>query len=274
MAENRIDTTFAQLRRRQEAAFMPFITAGDPDYDTTRRLILEYERGGADLIELGIPFSDPIADGPTIQASFARALQRGATVQAAFEMVHTLRTESEIPVLTMVSMTIISRFGQDRFIEQAAAAGVDGVIVPDLPVEEAEAFVDLVRQRGLHVAFLVAPTTPPERARLVADRSSGFIYYVSVTGTTGARDTLPEDMRRNIAALRKATQKPIALGFGVSTPEQAAAVAREADGVIVGSALVKRIGALADGPRDHLISEVGALAGALAKATKNARRTN
>ena len=274
MTENRIDAKFAQLRDRGEAAFMPFITAGDPDHDTTRRLILAFEAAGADLIELGIPFSDPVADGPTIQASFTRALAAGARVRQAFEMIRRLRAESQIPLLTMVSMSIVHRFGQERFADEAASAGADGMIVPDLPVEEAGEFVTMARERRLHVVFLIAPTTPPERARLVAERSGGFIYYVSVTGTTGARDKLPEDMTRNIAALRKVTDKPIALGFGVGNRGQAAAVARVADGVIVGSALVKRIAALAQAPKDQLVEDVGSMAAGLAKATKSALREN
>jgi len=250
---------------------MPFLTAGDPDFDTTRELIVAAEKQGADLIELGIPFSDPIADGPTIQASFTHALEAGATVERAFRMVRELRRQSEIPVMAMVSFSIVHGVGTERFIDRAAEAGVDGMIVPDLPAEEAGEVQGMGQANGLHLILLVAPTTPPDRARLIAERSRGFIYYVSVAGTTGARDRLPDDMRENIERLRTMTDTPIALGFGVATPEHAAAVAAVADGVIVGSAIVKRIAALRDGPRKRLVSEVADFIGTLAAGAKQAR---
>ena len=269
---NRVVETFAALRERGGVAFMPFVTAGDPDFDATRALILELEKGGADLIELGIPFSDPIADGPTIQASFTRALAAGARVGDAFAMLRALREESSIPVLTMVSYSIVARVGAEVFMQQAAEAGADGAIIPDLPVEEAWEVIDVARALDLCTVFLAAPTTTPERREQVAQASTGFIYYISVAGTTGVRDHLPENLPQHVEELRGITDTPIAVGFGVSTPEQAAAVARIADGVIVGSAIVRRIAEHAEGERSVLLEHVGRFAATLADAVRSVRK--
>jgi tryptophan synthase alpha chain len=247
---------------------MPFITAGDPDLETTRALILEMERRGADIIELGIPFSDPIADGPTIQSSFTRALAGGTTARAALAMVGQLRKGSQIPIVAMVSYSVVGKIGVSVFTHLAARAGVDGMIVPDLPVEEASDLIREARALDLCTIFLAAPTTPPERARLIVKHSTGFIYYISVTGTTGARASLPADMREKIAALKSLTDKPVALGFGVSTPEQAAVVGKVADGVIVGSAIMKKIAECSRLSRKELLRHVGDLTEALAKGAK------
>lgn len=266
---NRIETTFAALRERGETAFMPFITAGDPDLETTQALIETMARRGADVIELGIPFSDPIADGPTIQGSFTRALAGGVTVDAIFHMVKALRRTCEIPVVSMVSISIVRRKGIEAYCRHAAEAGIDGLIVPDLPVEEADEVTEAARAAGLCTIFLAAPTTPPDRARLIAERSTGFIYYISVAGTTGARDSLPEDVVDKVRALKELTDKPVALGFGVGTPEQAALVGKVADGVIVGSAIIKAIRACEGKPREALLAAVGDLCQALADGAKS-----
>jgi len=265
---DRIQRTFAALRRRGEAAFMPFLSAGDPDLETTRDLILEVARRGADVIELGIPFSDPIADGPTIQASFTRALAGGTTVGGALDAVKSVRRSCEVPIVTMVSFSIVSRIGTAAYVHRAAEAGADGLIVPDLPVEEAGALRAQAQAEGLCTIFLVAPTTDPDRARRIAEHSTGFIYYVSVTGTTGARDRLPEDLPARLAALKALTDTPVALGFGVGRPEQAAEAGRAADGVIVGSAIVKKIQEYADASRADLVKAVGDFVESLAAATK------
>ena len=247
---------------------MPFITAGDPDLDATRALILEMERRGADIIELGIPFSDPIADGPTIQSSFTRALTGGTTARAAMTMVEQVRQDSRIPIAAMVSYSIVGKIGVSAFARLAADAGIDGMIVPDLPVEEAGGLIREARPLGLCTIFLAAPTTTPERARLIVKHSTGFIYYISVAGTTGARATLPSNMRDKIAALKALTNKPVALGFGVSTPEQAAVVGKVADGVIVGSAIMKKVAECGNLSRKELLRRVGDLTESLARGTK------
>jgi len=269
---NRVVARFAGLRVRGQAAFMPFITAGDPDLETTRALILELERRGADLIELGFPFTDPIADGLTIQNSFSRALAAGTTVDSIFVMLRALRKRSEIPILAMVSYSIISRRRTERFVAEASAAGADGVIIPDLPVEEAAEVIAPARARDFCTVFLVAPTTPPERVRRIVAESTGFIYYISVAGVTGARDRLPDDLREHVAQVKAMTATPVAVGFGVSTPAQARAVAQIADGVIVGSAIVQVIAENAGRSHATLRRKVGDFAAVLAEGVKTARR--
>ncbi len=263
---SRIDKAFRDARAGNRAAFMPFITAGDPDLETTAALVEEIARRGADLVELGIPFSDPVADGPTIQASYIRALSGGIKVRDVLGMVRALRDRCQIPILTMVSFSIVWRIGPEQYFGDAASAGVDGVIIPDLPVDEGKEISRLAAKAGLHAVFLVAPTTPPERMRQIARLSSGFIYYISVTGITGARDQLPPDLAQNLETLKSLTKKPVAVGFGISQPEQVRAVAAVADGVIVGSAIVRKIHELADRPRDDLISGVGDFVASLAAA--------
>jgi len=261
---NRIDEAFARTQRAGEAAFMPFLTAGDPDLATSGALIEEFARRGADLVELGIPYSDPVADGPTIQASYTRALARGFRLAAVFDMMKDLRTRCAVPVLTMVSLSLVTRMGAEEYFARAAEAGVDGVIIPDLPADEGGAVARLALRAGLYPVFLVAPTTPPERTRIIARRSKGFIYYVSVTGTTGARRELPPDLADHIAAVKSVARQPVAVGFGVSRPEQVAAVARIADGVIVGSAIVRKVHELSTLPRAELVAAAGAFAAELA----------
>ena len=254
---NRIDAAFRRARAAKAAAFMPFLTAGDPDLETTAAIIEEVCRRGADIVELGIPFSDPIADGPTIQESFSRALGHGIKVKAVFEMVRGLRQRCDIPLLTMVSFSIVSRLGPEKYFADASAAGVDGVIIPDLPADEGRSIARLAESNRLHPVFLVAPTTPPERMGDIARASRGFIYYVSVAGTTGARAELPPDLAEHIAKLKAVTDKPVAVGFGVSRPEQVRMIAQIADGVIVGSAIVRKIAELSASPQAEMVKRVG-----------------
>ena len=217
---------------------MPYVTAGDPDLDTTGRLVLELERRGADLIELGVPFSDPLADGPTIQRASQRALEGKTTLRGILSMVRDLRRSSQIPLVVMTYYNPIFAYGEENFLTHAREVGADGVIVPDLPPDEGGAFFDRAAQAGIDPILLVAPTSPEARIRMITDRSRGFLYYVSLTGVTGSRARLATNLGEKLARIRSVTDKPIAVGFGVSTPEHAAVVGGVADGVIVGSALI------------------------------------
>lgn len=254
---NRIDRKFQELRRRKEPAFIPFITAGDPDLETTRGLILELERCGADIIELGIPFSDPIADGPVIQSSYYRALSKDLKVSQVLECIRGLRNETDIPIVAMVSYSLVFQGRPESFVAKAREAGFDGATIPDLPIEEIDAVHQTARDKDFRIICFVAPTTTPERMSRIVQYTQGFLYYISVVGITGARDTLPSDMKENIQKLKGMTDKPVALGFGVSTPEQARAVGQVADGVIVGSAIVRELEKHRDKPLDERIKVVG-----------------
>ena len=220
---------------------MPYVCAGDPNPELTAKLILTLEEAGADLIELGVPFSDPIADGPTIQRASERALTHNISLQQILEIVTSLRKKTNIPIALMSYYNPIFRMGEETFCKAAQAAGVDGLIVPDLPPEQAPVLLEVAPNYNLATIFLVAPTSPPERMQRIASVSTGFIYCVSLTGVTGARAMLSDEIAPMIAELRKHTDKPIGVGFGVSTPEQANQVAGIADGVIVGSAIVNII---------------------------------
>jgi len=253
----RIDQLFAELRAQKRKAFMPFVTAGDPDLDLTARVLEELVARGSSLCELGIPYSDPIADGPVIQASYTRVLQRGTRVQDILEMLGKLTPRLDAPVVTMVSYAIVYRWGVDRFVDRARAAGVAGLIVPDLPAEESAALATLCRQEGLALAQLITPTTPRDRAIRIAQQSSGFIYYVSVAGITGERDRLPAELVDNVAWLREQTDLPICIGFGISRPEHVRMLAPVADGLIVGSAIVRRLARAAERAREEVLAEVG-----------------
>ena len=238
---NRIDKKFQELRGENTRAFMPYLCAGDPTPELTSKLLLTLEDAGGDLIELGVPFSDPIADGPTVQRSSERALKHSISLQDILDLVRELRLKTEIPIALMSYYNPIFRMGEREFCIAARDAGVDGVIVPDLPVEEAQPLLDVAPQYNLATIFLIAPTSPPERMKNIAAASTGFIYCVSLTGVTGTRNTLSDEIVPTIAELRKHTDKPISVGFGVSTPEHANQVADVADGVIVGSAIVNVI---------------------------------
>jgi tryptophan synthase alpha chain len=238
---NRIDLKFSQLKAKGERALMPFITVGYPNLKFSRQLILKLERQGADMVELGIPFSDPIADGPTIQRSSQRSIEQGTTAKDVFNLVRQLREESQIPLILMTYYNLVYHFGEESFVKQAVSAGADGLIVPDLPPEEAANLSGFADKYGLDLIFLLAPTSTQERIELVSEASRGFIYYVSLTGITGARQTLAQGIEYKLKAIAKQSRKPVAVGFGISTPEQAATVAAWADGVIVGSAIINII---------------------------------
>jgi len=245
-------STFQTLRRTTRRALIPFIMGGDPDLSTTRDLLFALQDAGADVIEVGIPFSDPLADGPIIQAASARALARGTTPAGVLAAIARMRSRMHIPVVCLSYWNPIVQFdhGMSRdsiltpraFVHAARASGVAGVIVPDLPIEESQLLRRVAAPEGLATIFLAAPTSSPERLRAIARASEGFVYYVSVTGTTGTRHALPPQLTEGIRQLKLLTTKPVCVGFGISTPRHASAVARVADGVIVGSALVQRIG--------------------------------
>ena len=244
-----IAQAFARCRAEKRAAFVPFLTAGDPNLEVTEDLLVALAGAGADVIELGVPFSDPLADGPVIQASSARALAGGVALPQILELVARYRNRLRAPIVLFTYFNPVHAYGVARFAEQAAASGVDGVLCVDLPPEEAEGeYLEALRREGLDAIFLLAPTSTKQRSARVAKVGSGFVYYVSRTGTTGERASLPSELPDEVAALRKKLKLPVVVGFGVSTPEQASAVARFADGVVVGSALVRLVGDLADDP--------------------------
>ncbi len=240
---NPIDALFTRLRAAKRAAFMPFVTAGDPDLAFTRELLPAAADAGADLFEIGFPFSDPIADGPVIQASYTRALAKHLKVAEVFATLREAR--STAPLVAMASYSLMYRMGPVAFMDAALAAGVSGAVVPDLPVEEAEELAQLARDRDFKLVLLVTPTTSPERAEKVVKACGGFVYVVSVVGITGAREALPAALREQLARLRTMTDLPLCVGFGVSKPEQVRELKDIADGVIVGSAVVKKLEAAA-----------------------------
>jgi tryptophan synthase alpha chain len=261
---SRIQALFERMAAADRAALITYITAGDPTPARTPSLVAALERGGADLIELGVPFSDPIADGPVIQRGSDRALKAGTTVRHVLEIARLIRLRSQIPLLLFSYLNPLLRYGLDALARDAAAAGIDGVLLTDLSVEEADRHIPSLRAAGLDTVFLAAPTSTPARLRLVARHSSGFVYLVSRTGVTGVRDSLGDAVAPLTTAMRSITNLPLAVGFGISTPEQAARVARLADGVIVGSAIVHTVEENLASP--ELESKLESLAAALARA--------
>lgn len=243
---------------------MPFLTAGDPDLATTEALLPAIEEAGATVCELGFPFSDPIADGPVIQASMTRALAKGVKTRDILDMVARQRGRLEMGLVAMVSYSIVHRVGPQRFVADAKAAGIDGFIFPDLPVEESEAIRAAVADAGLVFSLLIAPTTPRERAERIARACSGFVYVLARAGITGERAELPADLPARLNALREVTDLPIAVGFGVSTADQVRQVVSVADAAIVGSAIMRRIADTQSGGRDAVVSEVSRFVGELA----------
>ncbi|MBI3324393.1 MAG: tryptophan synthase subunit alpha [Candidatus Omnitrophica bacterium] len=255
---DRIRDTFKRLSRMQRKALIPFVMAGDPDLAATEGLVTALAQAGADLVELGIPFSDPLADGPTIQRAAGRALAAGTTPQAVLACVGRLARRLETPLILLTYWNPVLQYAHAtdatmrplrqersvpgaRFAQAASQAGASGVIIPDLPPEEADGLRSIAHRLELATIFLASPTSPPDRLRRIARAAAGFIYYVSVTGTTGARDRLPADWLHGVRALKLITTKPVCVGFGISTPAQAARVGQVADGVIVGSALIKHL---------------------------------
>jgi tryptophan synthase alpha chain len=235
----RIEQRFRRLREEGRKAFVAFVTAGDPSLERTVEVALELERAGVDILELGVPFSDPLADGPVIQRASERALAGGTTLARVLDVVRRIRERSELPLLLFSYLNPLLRFGLPRLATQAREAGVDGVLVTDLPPEEAEEWLTPARGVGLDTVFLASPTSPEARLRLVAQASRGFVYAVSRTGVTGERDVISRDAGPLVEALEALTDLPVALGFGISTPEQVISAASVADGVVVGSAIVR-----------------------------------
>jgi tryptophan synthase alpha chain len=240
-APSRLDATFGALRARRERALVAYFTAGDPSLAITRKLVVEAARRGADVIELGIPFSDPLADGPVIQRATQRALAAGVTLPRVLELVREMRGEVSAPLVFLTYYNPILAFGLKAFCRTSVEAGIDGVIVADLPPEESGPLRAEAVAAGLDLIHLVAPTSTPERMRRIARASEGFVYMVSLTGVTGERAVLAPELTQQLRALRAITTKPVCVGFGIGTPEQAALVGQLADGVIVGSAIVRLV---------------------------------
>jgi len=258
---SRLDATFARLRARGERALVAYVMAGDPSLADTRRLVIEAERRGADVIELGVPFSDPLADGPVVQRAGTRALAAGTSLPRVLEMLATLRPQISLPIALMTYYNPLLAFGLTSFAKTAVDAGADAVIVPDLPYEESEPLRAQAEATGLDLVQFVAPTSTPARAKAIARVARGFIYVVSLTGVTGERRELPKELESQMRTLRLVTTRPLCVGFGVSTPDQVAAVGRLADGVIVGSAIVRKIEEHAG--TSNLVEQVGDLIASL-----------
>lgn len=240
--ENRIISLFAKKRKEGGKALIFFITAGFPDWQTNEEIIYTLDKNGCDILELGVPFSDPIADGLTIQRSSERALQQGVTLKKVLEFVVRLRQNTQIPIVLFSSLNPLSKFGVKELVRSAAAAGIDGLLCPDLPPEEAQELEALCQKENICLIYLIAPTTPSERKKLIAEHSSGFIYYISLKGVTGARDKLSSDITAQIREIKSLTEKPVAVGFGISRPEHTQLVASiGADAAVVGSALINLI---------------------------------
>lgn len=237
----RIARTFSVLAAKGRKAFIPYIMGGDGGFPATIENFRLLEKHGADIIELGVPFSDPLADGPVIQRASERALAAGATLRAVISLVRELKAHSNTPIVLMTYYNPVHRYGETRFVEDAVLAGVDGVIIPDLPYDEASCISKASKGLGLDMIFLAAPTSTGRRLRAIARASSGFVYYIPITGITGAHLALDEAFRGHIGQLRQYTRKPVAVGFGVSSPAEASLIAGVADGVIVGSAIVRKL---------------------------------
>lgn len=263
---NKIKKVFKKLKRKGEKALIPYIMAGDPDIKTTEELILGIERSGGDIIELGVPFTDPLADGPTIQKAALRALQNKTTLRDVLDLVKRIRERTEIPLVLMTYYNPVFKYGDESFIKDAISVGVDGVIVPDLPFEEAKNFIMISRREGLDTIFLLAPTSTPERIKMIAKASSGFIYYVSITGITGAKIEELDSIKKSLERIREVTEKPIAVGFGISTAGEARRIAEWADGIIVGSAIVRIIEENIGNP--SLVGKVGDFVNSLSEGIK------
>ncbi|MBI5203892.1 MAG: tryptophan synthase subunit alpha [Nitrospirae bacterium] len=250
---NRIEKTFKELKIRNKKAFIPYIMAGDPSVEKTKELVLVLEECGADIIELGVPFTDPLADGPTIQRAAERALKGGVTLKGVLALVKDLRAKTRVPLVLMTYYNPVFKYGEERFVKDAKDAGVDGVIIPDLPPDEAGELIKTAKKAGLATIFLLAPTSTEDRIKKVAAAARGFIYYVSMTGITGAQISLDGSIGKSINNIRSITDKPVAVGFGISTPEEARAVSGISDGVIVGSAIVRKIQEAPEGLKDFLL---------------------
>jgi tryptophan synthase alpha chain len=268
-APSRISAVFDALRSRGQMAFMPFIAAGDPNMPTTVELIRLLRDCGVDLIEVGFPYSDPIADGPVIQAAYTRALSSKVRLSEIFAALKKLKGESVPPLLAMVAYAIVFRAGPEHFLQAAAEAGFSGLIVPDLPGDQADALYEQARSAGLDLVSLVAPTTTAQRVDRILQSTSGFVYCISVAGTTGVREALPDDLTRHLGELKKSTKLPLAVGFGIGRPEQIISLRGLADGAIVGSALVRQIERLSGSSpanREQILSEISQFARTMSEA--------
>ncbi|MBI1389334.1 MAG: tryptophan synthase subunit alpha [bacterium] len=241
-----LEQAFIRRRERGGKCLVTYIMAGDPDLGTTGKIIQGLSSVDVDVIELGLPFSDPMADGPVIQAAGQRSLRQGTSLSKTLKLVEEIRLTIDTPIVFMTYYNLFYRYGMERFAEDAARAGVDGVIVPDLPLEEADEFNALLEKHGLAYIYLIAPTSTNARIQSIADKARGFIYYVSRTGVTGEQKSIAEDLAENVERIHSITDKPVAVGFGISSPEQASQIASHADGVVIGSAIVRLIGETAE----------------------------
>ena len=271
---NRIEEVFQELRRVDQCALIPFITAGDPDLETTRPLIQALADAGADLVELGMPYSDPIADGPVIQAAYNRALSRNIQLGDILDCVakrskevsvESENKETRPPLISMISYSLVFRYGPEAFFKRAVQSGFDGAIIPDLPVQECGDISKVAADQGLCLIQLITPTTPMDRAETIVNSTTGFIYYVSVTGITGERTQLPASLGARIQSIRSLTDLPVCVGFGISQPDQVQELREIADGVIVGSAIVRRMEDNKGLSQSEQIAEVGEFVATLKK---------
>ncbi len=263
---SRINKTFAQLKARNEGALVAFVTAGDPSTSEMPALVAAIAQGGADIVELGIPYSDPLADGPSIQAASQRALDKGVTPDSVLQMVRDIRTLSFVPLVLMTSYNLVLRYGLERFAQAASEAGADGAILTDLPPEEAAPWKQQAQVHDIATIFLVTPVSTPARIQTIADHTTGFVYCVSRTGVTGAREDVPPDVQAMLGRVRAATDKPLCVGFGISTPAHVAHIVHAADGAVVGSALVDFLHKHRDSPA--LMQDAQALVGTWKAATR------
>jgi tryptophan synthase alpha chain len=263
-----IDDLFKKLRGEKRKALMPFVTAGDPDLDFTAAVLEEFASRGCGMCEVGIPYSDPIADGPVIQESYTRSLAHKVTLAKILQCLSGVAPKLSAPVVTMISYAIVHRHGLERYVDDMQRAGIAGAIVPDLLVEEARPLAKICRQADFSLIQLVTPTTPRERAVRIAESSTGFIYYVSVTGITGERREVPPVLIDTVGWLRTQTPLPVCIGFGISTPEHVRLLAPVADGLIVGSAIVRRVAGAATKPKSAVLAEVGDYVASLLAALK------
>jgi len=263
---NRIVEKFGALKHAGKKAFVVYIGAGDPNLDATRQLARAFDQAGVDILELGVPFSDPLADGLVNQLAAQRGLESGTTPPKLLETIVAIRRDSQIPIVLYIYFNLIHKVGLEKFINDAAKAGVDGLLVLDLPPEESDSYEALMKRAGLCHIYLVAPTTPEDRMELIVKRGSGFIYYISREGVTGMQSSVASNLASQVAKLRAHTELPIAVGFGISNPAQAKLVAAEADGCVVGSAVVNQIAEHGKSP--ELVARVGAFVKSLAEAVK------
>ena len=264
---NRIEESFARLKREGKKGFIVYIGAGDPNLDATRELAVAFDKASVDVLELGVPFSDPLADGLVNQLAAQRGLESGTTPPKVLETVAAIRKQSQIPIVLYIYFNLIHRVGVEQFIQKAAKAGVDGLLVLDLPPEESDDYESLMRKAGLCHIYLVAPTTPEKRMEFIVKRGAGFIYYISREGVTGMQKQVAANLAQQVAKIHAHTKLPVAVGFGVSNPEQARLVARDADAVVVGSAVVNQIAQHGKSP--ELVAKVSAFVKSLATAVKS-----